>query len=421
MNGETPRNLLLGAFGAAVDAARPEQVLAAQLPPRPTGHTVVVGAGKAALSMALALEAAWAGPLSGVVVVPYGQAGGRTQHIRVLEASHPVPDEAGVRATARILAAVTGLSRDDLVLCLISGGGSALLSAPWGVTLAEKAALTGELLASGASIQQINAVRKHLSRVKGGQLARAGAPARVVSLIVSDVVGDDPGVIASGPTAPDRSTFAEALLILERYGVQAPRARRHLLAGAQGELPETPGPGDPVFERVENRLIVTGRAALGAARGFLEGRGLRARVLSDQIEGPAVQAARAHARAAKALAPGEALLSGGETTTIVKSGAGSGPGRGGRNLEFTLALALELEGAPIYALAADTDGIDGSSFAAGAVLTPDSLRRARDLGLNARAFLHNSDAHGFFERLGDLVVSGPTGTNVNDLRLIVRI
>lgn len=413
---ENARDLLLDAFRAAVDAARPEKVLADHLPPRPFGKTVVVGAGKAAAGMARALEAAWDGPLSGVVVVPYGHAGEPPRHVRVLEAAHPVPDGASVRGAEEVLSAVSGLSRDDLALCLLSGGGSALLGAPWGVTLAEKAALTGELLASGASIGQINAVRKHLSRVKGGQLARACLPAQVVSLIVSDVVGDDLGVIASGPTAPDRSSFVGALVILERYGIKAPGARRHLLRGAQGELPETPGPDDPIFERVENRLIVTNKSALKAAERFLCGHGLRAHVLSDEIEGPSVQAARAHAREALRLAPGEALLSGGETTTVV----GKGAGRGGRNLEFLLALALELAGAPFYALAADTDGRDGSSFAAGAVLTPDTLARARDLSLEARAFLNNSDAHGFFAALGDLVVTGPTGTNVNDFRAVVR-
>ncbi len=416
------RDILLGALRAAVDAARPERVLAAHLPPKPFGKTVVVGAGKAAAGMARALEAAWDGPLSGVVVTPYGHTGyGHTgeppQHVRVLEAAHPVPDGAGARAAGEILAAVSDLTRDDLVLCLLSGGGSALLSAPWGVTLEEKAALSVDLLASGASIHQINAVRKHLSRVKGGQLARACMPAKVVSLIVSDVVGDDLSTVASGPTAPDRSTFMEALVILERYGIAAPAARRHLLRGAEGELPETPKPGDPVFERVENRLIVTNRAALGAAQGFLVEKNVPARLLSDEIEGPSRAAARAHAREALKLGPGEALLSGGETTTVV----GKGAGRGGRNLEFLLALALELGGAPFFALAADTDGIDGSSFAAGAVLTPDTLDRAQESGLDPRAFLEASDAHGFFGRLGDLVVTGPTGTNVNDFRAIVRI
>lgn len=303
------------------------------------------------------------------------------------------------------------------MLCLLSGGASALLSAPWGVTLQQKADLTRELLRSGASIREINAVRKHLSRVKGGQLARACAPARVVSLIVSDVVGDDLSVIGSGPTAPDPTTFTEALLILERYRVAAPEARRHLQRGALGELPETPKPGDAVFSRVENQLIVTNARALDAARHFLTGAGVKARVLSDSIEGPAREAAWAHARASGELAPGQALLSGGETTTVVQ-----GTGRGGRNLEFLLALATELSGREgIYALAADTDGIDGSSHAAGAVITPDTLARAAQIGLDAWTFLEASDAHSFFEQLGDLVVTGPTGTNVNDFRLLMRL
>lgn len=416
--GRGERELLRRAFDVAVEAARPERVVARFLPPAPQGRTVVVGAGKAAARMARAVEDAWNAELSGVVIAPYGHADEvRPSRIRVLEAAHPVPDEAGVAATGEVLQAVRDLSPNDLVLCLLSGGGSALLVAPWGVTLAQKADLTRQLLSSGAGIGQINAVRKHLSRVKGGQLARACLPARLVSLIVSDVVGDDLSVIASGPTVPDRSSFAEALVILERYDIAAPEARRHLYAGAMGEWSETPKEGEAAFARSETHLIVTNAAALGAAREYLAGEGVTARVLSDCIEGDSRRAATMHARVARELPLGAALLSGGETTTVVRAGAG----RGGRNLEFLLALALELNGeAGIHALAADTDGIDGSSGAAGALITPDTLPRAEALGLNARAFLDASDAHGFFDALGDLVVTGPTGTNVNDFRLLWR-
>lgn len=389
------------------------------LPEPPRGHTVVIGAGKAAASMAAALEAAWPGPLSGVVVTRYGHGADiSTKAVRVLEAAHPVPDAAGVAATQEILRSVAGLGADDLVLCLLSGGGSALLCGPSGVTLDQKAALTEQLLRCGASIDEMNAVRKHLSKVKGGQLAAACAPARVVSLIVSDVVGDDLSTIASGPTAPDPSTYTEAVVVLDRYRLAAPEARRHLVRGALGEYPETPKPGDPGEDRVQNHIIVSGASALGAAAAVLTADGLSTRILSDQITGPARRAAKDHARAIRAAPPGTALLSGGETTTVVPEGA---TGRGGRNLEFLLALALELgEGAGVYALAADTDGIDGSSDAAGAIITPDTLSRARQLGLDARAYLEGADAHGFFERLGDLVVTGPTGTNVNDFRLLLR-
>jgi len=410
---------LQSAYHAAVQAAQPEQAVPAFLPRAPAGRTVVIGAGKAAAGMARAVERHWNGALTGVVVTRFGHARGEgTRHVRVLEAAHPVPDTSGVLATQGVLEATQGLTQEDVVLCLLSGGGSALLTAPWGITLAEKADLTRALLGSGASIHEINAVRKHLSRVKGGQLARACQPARVVSLIVSDVVGDDLSVIASGPTAPDPSTFTDALAILDRYGIQAIAARRHLTRGALGELPETPKPADAIFHRVENHLIVTNATALEAARRELERAGLTVRVLSDAVQGPARRAAREHARIARTLPDGGAVLSGGETTTVVPAGAG----RGGRNLEFLLALALELQGEPrVYALAADTDGIDGSSDAAGAVVTPSTLARASRCGLDARAHLEDGNAHAFFERLGDLLVTGPTGTNVNDFRVVARL
>ena len=320
----------------------------------------------------------------------YGHGLSQRGRIAVLEASHPLPDEAGASAGIAMLRAVSELGADDLVIALISGGGSALLCAPYGVTLAQKIALTSELLRCGAEIAEINTVRKHLSLIKGGRLA-AATRARVLSLIVSDVVGDDPSSIASGPTAPDATSYAEALAILERYDIRADEARTHLQCGARGELAETPKPGDSLFERVENRLIVT--------------------------NGEARLAAIEHATHARRLPPGHAFVSGGETTVTVR-----GQGRGGRNLEFLLALAIELGNeAGIYALAADSDGFDGTEHAAGALIAPDTLRRAAKLGLDPRAMLADNDAYTFFAALGDLVVTGPTGTNVNDVRCVLRV
>jgi hydroxypyruvate reductase len=411
------RETLLNAFCSAVDAAKPSRALLGALPDVPKGRTVVVGGGKAAAGMARALELAWPGELSGVVVTRYGHALEHPERIEVLEASHPVPDEASQRAGTRILETVRDLSKDDLVIALLSGGGSALMVAPDGVTLAEKIRLSEQLLRSGADITEMNTVRKHLSRLKGGHLAIEAMPARIVSLIVSDVVGDDLSVIASGPTVPDPSTFLDAIRILERYEIKAPAALEHFRRGIRGEIPETPKPDHPAFARTENHLIVTNATALEAARHALEHAGFQARVLSDRITGEARDAAREHAREALKLAPGEAFLSGGETTVTVRGG-----GRGGRNLEFLLALALELRGANgIHAIACDTDGIDGTSQAAGAIITPDTLGRAARLGLDAHAMLHSNDAYTFFERLGDLVQTGPTGTNVNDFRCVLRI
>jgi len=329
--------------------------------------------------------------------------------------THPLPGEASVEAGKAALRAVAGVGPDDLLLCLISGGASSLMCAPRGVTLEQKVGLTHDLLRCGANIHEINAVRKHLSRIKGGQLAAAAFPARVRSLIVSDVVGDDPAVIASGPTSADPSTYAEALEVLDRYRLHAPEARAHLQRGLRGEQPETPGPGDPVLERGEHQIVAGGPGALRAAANHLRGQGWRARVWRDDVTGDARQAAAEHAREARSLPPGGALLSGGETTTVVQAGAG----RGGRNLEFLLALALQQPG--LYALAADTDGIDGSSPAAGAILTPDTLERAGALGLDPREVLERSDAHAFFAALGDLIQTGPTGTNVNDFRCLLRV
>ena len=405
------------AFHAAVAASQPAEAVRRFLPEAPEGRTVVVGAGKAASTMALAFERAYEPAIEGVVVTRYGHAlDPLPTRVRVLEASHPVPDAAGVAATQGILSALRGLRRDDLAVCLISGGGSALLCAPDGVTLPEKMAVTDALLRSGADITEMNVVRKHLSAVKGGRLARAASPARVVGLIVSDVVGDDLSAIASGPTVPDASTFAEALGILERYGIKHEAARAHFERGLRGEAAESLKPGDEVFERVENHLIVTNAMALEAARAALASFRFQARVLSDRVVGEARDEGRRHAREALKLEPGQAILSGGETTVTVR-----GTGRGGRNLEFLLGLALELQGQEgVYAIACDTDGIDGTDDAAGATVTPDTLERARGLGLDARAMLERNDAYSFFARLGDLVKTGPTGTNVNDFRCVVR-
>lgn len=410
----SPREALLGAFRAAVQAGHPAQALQAVTVAPPRGRTVIVSAGKAALGMARVVRERVEGPVSGLVIVRWEEWPASVPGLRVWGSTHPLPGEASVRAGEAALRAVQGLGPDDLLLCLISGGASALMCAPRGVTLEQKVRLTRELLRCGADIHEINAVRKHLSRIKGGQLAAAAFPARVRALIVSDVVGDDPSVVASGPTAPDPTTYADALEVLDRHGLDAPEARAHLAGGLRGEWPETPGPGDPVLAQVEHHIVASGPVALRAAADHLRDQGWQARVWRDDVTGDARQAAAEHAREARSLPPGAALLSGGETTTVVQPGGG----RGGRNLEFLLALALEQPG--VYALAADTDGVDGSSPAAGAILTPDTLQRAGALGLGARDHLDRSDAHTFFAALGDLVQTGPTGTNVNDFRCVLR-
>jgi glycerate 2-kinase len=409
-----PRDQLLAAFHAAVKAALPDQAVreAVRSIQRPTGRTIVVGGGKAAASMAKALEDAWEGTLEGVVVTRYGHAIERPKRIKLLEASHPVPDAASERAATQILESVRDLSSEDLVIVLISGGGSALMVAPNGVTFEEKLRINQQLLNSGADIGEMNTVRKHLSWLKGGRLALKAAPARVISLIVSDVVGDDLSTIASGPTAPDPTTFQDAVQVLEKYGIDSQPALEHF----KNSQDETPKSDHSVFTRVENHLIVTNATALEAARIQLQSFGVVSSILSDSITGEARDAARTHALEARNLEPGTAFLSGGETTVTIR-----GTGRGGRNCEFLLALALELDGAPdLYAMACDTDGIDGVTEAAGAILTPDSLKRAAQLGLDAQAMLENNDAYSFFVALGDLVVVGPTGTNVNDFRAVLR-
>ena len=416
-----PREFLTGLFEAAIDAARPEKSLAGFLPERPRGRTIVVGGGKAAASMAAAVERAWDGPLEGLVVTRYGH-GAPTKRIEVVEAAHPVPDAAGQAAAARMLASLQGLGADDLVLCLISGGASALLAAPApGLMLDDKRAINKALLASGAGIGEMNCVRKHLSAIKGGRLAAAAAPARVVSLIISDVPGDDLSVIGSGPTTPDPTTSADALAILARYAIEAPA---RVLARLRDPASETPKPGDPRFARVDNRLIAAPILSLRAAAERARAAGVTPLILGDAIEGEAREVGKAFAglalscrRHGDPARPPCVLISGGETTVTVR-----GHGRGGRNAEFSLALALALDGAEdVYALAGDTDGIDGSEDNAGAYLSPDTLARARAAGIFARARLDDNDAYSVFAALGDLIVTGPTLTNVNDFRAILVV
>ena len=416
------RALLRDLFDAAVAAADPARCLPAWLPDPPGGRTVIVGAGKAAAAMARAVEENWGGDpqqLSGIVVTRYGH-GAPTRRIEVVEASHPAPDEAGQRAAARLLQAVGGLGADDLVLVLLSGGGSALLAAPMaGITLAEKRGVTKALLACGASIGEINCVRKHLSAIKGGRLALAAAPARVVTLAISDVPGDDLSTIASGPTVPDPTSCADALEIVDRYKIQLPAAAREAL---QSGAAETPKPGNAGFARCESHVIATAQGSLAAAAQLARDRGITPLVLGDAIEGEAREGARALGGIALScaahgvpLAAPCVLLSGGETTVTVR-----GSGRGGRNAEFLLGLALALDGhARIHAIAADTDGIDGSEDNAGALLLPDSATRAAAAGIDLRARLAENDAYSVFAAVDDLVVTGPTRTNVNDFRAIL--
>ncbi len=376
----------------------------------------MVGAGKAAAAMAKAVEDHWPGPVEGLVVTRYGH-GCPTRGIEVVEAGHPLPDAAGANAARRILDKIRGLGPDDLVLALISGGGSALLALPApGLALADKQAVGRALLLSGATIAEINCVRKRLSAIKGGRLAIAAAPARVVALIISDVPGDDPATIASGPTTPDPATAADALSILAKYRIDAPaRVIAHLNAPES----ETPKPGDSRFARVENRVIATARDALNAAAAAARAAGVDPILLGDAIEGEARVVARAQAALALRTAANggwpAVLISGGETSVTVR-----GNGRGGRNAEFLLALAIALDGHPgISAIACDTDGVDGTEDNAGAVIRPDTLARAAAMGVDAKAHLDNNDAYGFFAALGDLAVTGPTRTNVNDFRAIL--
>ncbi|MFP5380774.1 MAG: glycerate kinase [Gammaproteobacteria bacterium] len=415
-----PRQLLLGAFDAAVAAADPMRVVPPHLPAPPRGRTLVLGGGKAAARMAAAVEAHWPqhAPLSGLVVTRHGHAE-PTRHIEVVEASHPLPDGRGEAAALRMLTLAGQLGPDDLLLALISGGGSSLLAAPvGGVTLKDLRRVTKALLGAGATIHDINTVRKHLTRVSGGQLARAANGARVLALIISDVVGDDPAHIASGPCAPDPGSCADALACLQRFHIDAPVAVvDHLHACDAGTAADTPKPGDSIFTHVDNRVIARAQDSLAAAVAYFEAHGVPAVLISDCVSGDAQAVARQHAALARARSGDGslALVSGGETTVTLRPAHG----RGGRNAEFLLALALALGDTPAWALACDTDGIDGSEDNAGAFVTPDTLARARALGIDAATHLAAHDSHGFFAALGDLVVTGPTRTNVNDFRALL--
>ncbi len=411
--------LLRDLFDAAVGAASPGQCLAphlAMLTP-PKGRTLVVGAGKAAAAMAKTVEAMWHGPLEGLVVTRERH-GLPLDRIECVEARHPVPDERGRAAAGRILDMVRGLGADDLAICLISGGGSALLTWPAeGITMEDKQALTRDLLRKSVPIGEINTVRKHISAIKGGRLALAAQPARVATYLISDVPGDDPSVIASGPTVPDASTFADAQAVLRKHAIAPPAAiRRHLEDGAAGRIEETPKPGDARLAGGITVMTVTPMAALEAAAALARERGFEPIILGDRLEGLSRSLAAEHAALIRRhLADGRrlAIISGGETTVEVR-----GTGRGGRNVEYLLALALDLGGQPgVWSLAADTDGVDGIEEIAGAMIGPDTLARAHEGGIDAGARLEDNDGHGFFEALGDAIVTGPTRTNVNDFRV----
>ncbi len=429
-----PRQFLEHLYRAAVQRALPLHNTAAYLPSPPKGRTLVLGAGKAGGAMAQAVEALWPAdaPLSGLVVTRYHhiptRPAGLAQRIELVEAAHPVPDAAGLAAAQRILELTKGLTEDDLVLCLISGGGSALLTLPCeGLTLEDKQRINKALLNSGASISEMNCVRKHLSSIKGGRLAAACAPARVVTLTISDVPGDDPSIIASGPTVPDASTCAEALQILKRYTIDVPALVLDLL---RQNILETPKPGTPVFAGHEVHMIATPQQSLEAAAELARAAGITAYVLSDEMEGESREVGKVHAALARAVATKDqpftkpcVILSGGETTVSIKPQApGSPRGRGGRAGEFCLGLAQALQGqAGVYALAADTDGIDGIEDNAGAFVMPDTLPRAAAQGLKVADYLDRNDAYGYFSALNDLMITGPTHTNVNDFRAILVV
>jgi len=432
----SPRTFLRQLFDAAVTRALPLENTPAFLPPVPKGRTLVLGAGKAAGAMAHAVEALWPkdAPLSGMVVTRYGHTPQRPEgvepRLKVVEASHPVPDAAGLAAAEEILALTKGLTKDDLVLCLISGGGSALLTLPAeGLSLAEKQSINQALLKSGANIGEMNCVRKHLSRIKGGRLAAACAPAKLVTLAISDVPGDDPSVIASGPTVPDVTTCQDALEILQRYNIDTSEPLKLALESGNWESPK---PGDAMFANSSVHLIATPQQSLMAAAALAESKGLRAYVLSDEIEGESREVGKVHAALARASAHGKSplikpcvILSGGETTVTVRSttsktGGTQREGRGGRAGEFCMGLAQGLQGqAGVWALAADTDGIDGVEDNAGAMVTPDTLLRGHQAGVDLDEHLGCNDAYGYFQALNDLVFSGPTHTNVNDFRAIL--
>src|SRR5208282_4221683 len=419
MDDLSARAFLRRLFDAAIAAADPAKLVPRHLPAEPRGRTIVVGAGKASAAMACAFEQHWTGELSGLVVTRYGY-GAPCKSIEIVEAAHPVPDARGEQAARRILELVRGLTEDDFVVALISGGGSALLSAPAeGLSLADKQAVNRALLASGASIEEINCVRKHLSAIKGGRLAVAAYPARVVALLISDVPGDDPSVIASGPTVADPTTSADALAIIDKYQIGAPA---HVRSYLESEQSETLKPDDHRLKGVVNVIIATPQMSLEAAAAVARSAGVTPLILANDMEGEARDVALVHAAIAREVyhydQPAAApcvLISGGETTVTVR-----GSGRGGRNAEFLLALGVALDGHPgIYAFAGDTDGIDGTEDNAGALLGPDSLARAATAGVSAKAMLSNNDGYSFFSAIGDLVVTGPTLTNVNDFRAIL--
>jgi glycerate 2-kinase len=420
----SPHELLRNSFQAAIDAADPLQIVPAHLPDPPKRNTLIVGAGKAAAAMAQAVEAHWPtdANLEGIVITPYGHSL-PTQCITVIEGGHPLPDTQAELATRAILESVQMLDSEDLLLGLFSGGGSSLLSAPiTGVTLDELKVITQQLLLCGAPIQEINTVRKHLSTVLGGRLA-AACRAPIRCLIISDVTDNDPTHIASGPCAPDPTTYQDALALIEHYAITvSPQVARILQINSQHGENETPKPGDPVFRNVKNRIIATAHQSLAAAARFFRDQGITPFMLGDTVTGEAREVAKVYAALAREVRhygnpckPPIAIISGGETTVTVK-----GPGRGGRNSEFLLSLAISLGGLDnVYALACDTDGIDGTESSAGAMLAPNTLARARKLGLNPITLLNNNDAYTFFERLNDLVLTGPTHTNVNDYRVIL--
>ena len=415
MTGKNPTKLLQILFNKSWTAASPQKCLPPFLPEKPVGRTIVIGAGKGSAEMAASLEENWAkngnGELEGIVLTRYGH-GAPTNQIKIIEAAHPVPDVAGLNGTREIVKLISNLSKDDLVICLISGGGSALLTAPAGdITLEEKQSINQQLLASGAPIDEMNCLRKHLSDVKGGRLAVAAYPAKMVTLMISDVPGDDPSVIASGPTVADVSTTEQALAIIKKYNLEVPASVERFLVSPEAE---TPNPGNPRLANTKNHIIAAPAQSLVEAAKEAEQAGLVVTNLGDDIEGEAREVAAEHAALALSAKPG-VIISGGETTVTLK-----GKGRGGRNGEYALALAIALDGAVnIYAIACDTDGIDGIENNAGAIITPTTLARAIKLKMNPQDYLDNNDAYSFFEKLGDLVVTGPTRTNVNDFRAIL--